>query len=100
MPIEFSRAAEADLLGIFLSGIERHGLKQAERYRAKLETAFRALSGAPELARLREEITPPVRVHPVQSHVIVYAIGEDGRTVFVLPVRHHRENWAERPLSG
>ncbi|MCV6591747.1 MAG: type II toxin-antitoxin system RelE/ParE family toxin [Silicimonas sp.] len=100
MPIEFSRAAEADLLEIFLRGLEEYGPVQADRYRAQLEAAFQALSGTPELARLRQEITPPVRVHPVQSHVIVYAIKDDGRSVFVLRVRHHRENWGEHPLSG
>ena len=37
------------------------------------------------------EITPPVRVHPCGSHMIVYEINKLG--VLILRVRHHRENW-------
>jgi len=42
--IEFSLAAEDDLLGIFLYGIEEHGLAQAERYKSRLERTFQAIS--------------------------------------------------------
>jgi len=97
--IEFSLAAEDDLLEIFLYGIEAHGLAQAERYKGRLDKSFQTLSESPGIARLRQEITPPVRVYPVQKHLIVYTIQEDGQTVFVLRVRHHRENWSEQPIS-
>lgn len=96
MAIEFSRAAEDDLSGVFLYGIEEHGLAQAERYKAQLDKAFQVLSDNPKIARLREEITPPVRVYPAQKHIVVYTILEDGQTVYVLRVRHHRENWSEQ----
>ena len=46
-----------------------------------------------------EEITPPVRVYPVRKHMIVYTVLEDAQTVYVLRVRHHRENWTERPIE-
>lgn len=99
MPIEFSRAAEDDLLEIFLYGIGEHGLVQAERYKSQLDKSFQTLSDNPEISRLREEITPPVRVYPAQKHMIVYTILEDGQTVFILRVRHHRENWMEHPID-
>ena len=99
MAIEFSRAAEEDLLGIFLHGIKEHGLTQAERYKAQLDRNFRILSDHPGIARLRQEITPPVRVYPARKHMIVYTVLEDGKTVFVLRVRHHRENWMENPME-
>jgi len=97
--IEFSRAAENDLLEIFLYGIEEHGLAQAERYKGQIDNNFQTLSENPKIARLRQEITPPVRVYPAQKHMIVYTIMEDGQTVFVLRVRHHRENWTEQPVD-
>ena len=97
--IRFSSAAEDDLLEILLYGIEEHGLSQAESYKAKLEKAFDTLSHNPEIARLRHEILPPVRVYPVQKHMIVYSVLEDGETVFVLRVRHHSENWTESPVD-
>lgn len=99
MAIEFSLAAEDDLLGIFLYGIEEHGLAQAQRYKSQLEKAFQTISDNPRITRLRREITPPVRVYPAQKHMIVYTIMEDGGTVYVLRVRHHRENWTERPME-
>lgn len=99
MAIRFSSAAEDDLLEILLYGIEEHGLTQAERYKAQLEKAFDTLSHNPEIARLRHEISPPVRVYPVQKHMIVYSLLEDGKTVFVLRVRHHRENWTNSPVE-
>ncbi|MCI5039254.1 MAG: type II toxin-antitoxin system RelE/ParE family toxin [Donghicola eburneus] len=99
MPIEVSRAAEGDLLGIFLYGIQEYGLAQAERYKGQLDKSFQAVADNPEITRLREEITPPVRVYPTQKHMIVYTILEDGQTVFVLRVRHHRENWTEHPIG-
>ena len=43
MAIEFSRAAEDDLLEIFLCGIEEHGLAQAERYKSRLDRSFQTL---------------------------------------------------------
>ena len=100
MAIEFSRAAEDDLLGIFLYGIKEYGLAQAERYKAGLDRSFQTLSDNPKIARLRLEITPPVRVYPARKHMIVYTIAENGETVFVLRVRHHRENWKEHPIEN
>ena len=60
MAIEFSLAAEDDLLGIFLYGIQEHGLAQAERYKGQLEATFQTISDNPKITRLRREITPPV----------------------------------------
>ena len=64
--IEFSLAAEDDLLGIFLSGIEEHGLAQAQHYKDQLEKTFQTISDNPNVTRLRREITLPVRVYPAQ----------------------------------
>ena len=54
----------------------------------------------PTIVRLRLEIAPPVRVYPARKHMIVYTIAENGGTVFVLRVRHHRENWKEHPIEN
>ena len=97
--IKFSRAAEADLRDIFIYSIEAHGVAQAEHYKHQFDDAFNALADNPKMARLRQEITPPVRVYPVQKHMIIYTILEDSETVFILRVRHHRENWTDRPIA-
>ena len=93
MAIEFSREAENDLLDIFRYGIKHYGLARAERYKHDLDKSFRVLSDHPRMARVRYEITPPVRIVPAQRHLIVYTLQDDDETVFVLRVRHHREHW-------
>ena len=52
---------------------------------------FRLLRQFPELARERDEIVPPVRVHPHRAHLIVYRVGEDA--VEVIRVLHSRQDW-------
>lgn len=87
-----SRAAEEDLIYIFLYGIDQFGLAQAERYHELLSKTFQFLAENPEVAHERPEITPPVRIHPVKSHLIVYTLDPDGG-IFIVRVRHGREDW-------
>ncbi len=87
-----SRKAEEDIIEIFLRGAERYGLQQAERYHAILEKCFQFLAENPFAAHLRTEITPSVRVHPVESHIIIYTTDDEG-AVFVVRVRHGHEDW-------
>ena len=92
MGYALSRKAEEDIIEIFLRSVEQFGLKQAELYHTILERSFQFLSDNPLAARERTEITPPVRIHPIESHLIVYTIDEDG-DVFIIRVRHGHENW-------
>jgi toxin ParE1/3/4 len=87
-----SRLAEQDLIELFLDGTERFGLRQAEAYHDLLAHIFEFLADNPEAARLREEIDPPVRIHPVQAHLVVYRLESDG-DVFIIRVRHGHEDW-------
>jgi toxin ParE1/3/4 len=45
----------------------------------------------------RVELSPPVRIHPVQSHLVIYQIEDDG-SVLIIRVRHVHEDWAD-PLT-
>jgi toxin ParE1/3/4 len=87
-----SFAASDDILNIFLEGLERFDLAQADKYHHGLASTFGFLAEYPRAARLRDEIDPPVRVHPYKAHIIVYEIGADD-TVLILRVRHGREDW-------
>lgn len=89
-----SRQAEQDLIDVFLVGAERFGLLQAEAYHGLLASTFAFLADNPKVARLRVEIDPPVRIHPVQAHLVVYRVDDDGE-VFVIRVRHGHEDWAQ-----
>ncbi|MDR0781158.1 MAG: type II toxin-antitoxin system RelE/ParE family toxin [Pseudomonadales bacterium] len=85
-------AATDDVTAIFLESLERFGLVQAEHYHAGLTAAFEFLAQFPRAAREREEILPPVRIHPYQAHLIVYELELNDR-VLILRVRHRREDW-------
>ncbi|MEP5732214.1 MAG: type II toxin-antitoxin system RelE/ParE family toxin [Sulfitobacter sp.] len=98
MTFRLSARAQTDLIDIYLYGVERFGLRQAEGYQDKIEQVIALIAANPELARLREEITPPVRIHPVEAHIIVYLV-DDNRDVRILRVRHGRENWSDHPKS-
>lgn len=97
MTFRLSAQAEADLIGIYVEGLRAFGMAQAERYQDRLEQALSLIGETPELARLRPEITPPVRIHPVEAHLIVYLTDDKG--VRILRIRHHRENWADDPVG-
>jgi toxin ParE1/3/4 len=84
--------AEEDIIAIFLSGAEQFGLAQAEHYHDKLEKIFDFLSTHPKAARIREELTPSVRVHPFGSHIILYTMTEKN-DVFIIRIRHVHEDW-------
>jgi toxin ParE1/3/4 len=97
MRYRLSQRAEEDLIGIYVSGTRAFGNVQTERYYAGLEQAFDFLSDYPRAARERTEISPPVRVHPCRSHVIIYMVAED--EVLILRVRHGHEDWEPSPAG-
>lgn len=68
------------------------GLAQAERYHARLQHTFELLADNPEMARERPELSPPARLHPCGSHIIISVVDSDG--VLIVRVRHGREDWA------
>lgn len=97
MAYELSVKAEEDIINIYREGTLLFGTEQAERYHVEMERIFEFLADTPKAARERTEITPPVRIHPYGSHMIVYLIDELG-AVLILRVRHGREDWAKMPL--
>lgn len=92
MGYKLSQKAEEDIIHLYLEGLQKFGPAQAEEYHNGLESTFQFLSDYPEAARVRDEITPPVRVHPYESHIIIYVTQNDGK-ILILRVRHAREDW-------
>ena len=99
MKLRLSAAAEADLIDIYVIGVRDFGVAQAEAYQDRLEHAIELIADTPLIARLRKEIAPPVRVHPVGSHIVIYHVEENG-PVRILRVRHQREDWIANPVGG
>lgn len=98
MSYRLSKQAQADLISIFVSGVRDFGVVQAEAYQDRIDRTIELIANNPNIARERREINPPVRIHPVKAHVIVYVI-DDSRGVHILRVRHSRENWPASPIS-
>ncbi|WP_235819077.1 type II toxin-antitoxin system RelE/ParE family toxin [Brucella pseudogrignonensis] len=51
----------------------------------------------PQMAREREEISPPVRIHPFKAHLIIYQIEQNG-AILVIRIRNAFEDWISDPL--
>jgi toxin ParE1/3/4 len=83
-------AAEADLADIWIHGAASWGIGQAERYADGLFALFDLLAAYPEMAREREEFTPPVRIHPSGSHLVIYRW--DGQGVEIIRVLHAHQD--------
>lgn len=97
MEFKLSVLAEDDIIAIAEQAITMFGPAQAKRYHAEIFNTLDLIARNPKMARTREEIFPPVRVHPFKAHIIIYQIEEDG-TVFVVRIRHAFEDWVSDPL--
>lgn len=91
MIYRLTEKAADDIQCIYAGGIRLFGAGQAAQYHARLRRCFDMLARHPQLARERTELTPPIRVHPCGSHVIVYVIDRNG--VLIVRVRHGHEDW-------
>jgi toxin ParE1/3/4 len=89
--------ARDDLEAIWLYTAARWSVDQADLYIRQLTRGMELLAAMPEIARERIELTPPVRIHPVASHLIVYRIDADH--IDIIRIRHSREDWASDPLG-
>ena len=58
---------------------------------------FELLAEHPQIARERPELHAGVRLHPYQSHLIVYAVRDFG--ILIVRVLHGRQDW-ERHLGA
>ena len=73
--------AATDLADIWRHTVEKWGVQQAITYTEAINTAFEQLSETPFIYRERPEFSPPVRIAPHASHLIVYLVDNDGTIV-------------------
>ncbi|KEJ87849.1 type II toxin-antitoxin system RelE/ParE family toxin [Sulfitobacter donghicola] len=76
--IRLTPLARQDLRDIWTFGAETWGDAQAERYFDAIYATLELIADFPDIARLRQEFSPPIRLHPHQSHVIAYDAAEGG----------------------
>lgn len=93
MPFSLSVQAEEDIVSIAEDGIRIFDALVAKRYHDELFALLELIAANPLMARERDEISPPVRIHPFKAHLVVYRIDQDG-SVFVIRIRHGYEGWS------
>lgn len=93
-----TQRADDDILAVYLQGHELFGERQADRYHDELIALFHRLADQPGMARVRSEITPPVRAFSFKAHVVIYEDAPDG--IVILSVRHGHEDWQDDPLGS
>jgi toxin ParE1/3/4 len=91
MTYRTTRQADQDIIDIYLHGYGQFGQKQAEQYHEGLAAVLDLIADNPRMARERPEFTPPVRLHPYRSHLIVYRLDDAG--VLVVRILHGRQDW-------
>lgn len=94
MAYRLTRKAAEDLTRLYMDGVQQFGSRQADHHHDLLEKTFRFLASNPHAARLRPELSPEIRIHPVQSHLVIYRI-EDDEQILIIRIRHGRENLAD-----
>lgn len=83
--------AEADLAAIWDHTAARWSVAQAERYLAGLGDTLALLAAHPEIARLHNTFTPPARLFPYRSHLVIFTADE--AVLEVIRVVHMRSDW-------
>jgi toxin ParE1/3/4 len=83
--------AIADLAEIWAFTAAQWSESQAETYLTGLQALFDLLCSQPDMARLRHEITPPVRLFPYRAHLVIYQDTAD--SLHILRLVHGRAQW-------
>ena len=91
MTYRTTRQADQDIIDIYFYGCRQFGVEQAERYHEGLAAILDLIAHNPYMARERPEFTPPVRLYPYRSHLIVYRLDDAG--VLVVRILHGRQDW-------
>lgn len=92
MGFRLTPEAEEDIVAIAEAGIRLFGPAQARRYHDELFDLFALIAANPHMAREREELSPPVRIHPFKAHLVVYVVNNDA-DILVIRIRHGHEDW-------
>ena len=91
-----SRKAAADIRAITEYGATHHGAERAEAYVRDLIRALERIAAFPRMHRLRDELSPALRIARHGAHIIVFHVQDDD-AVLILRIRHGREDWSINP---
>jgi toxin ParE1/3/4 len=88
---ELTPKAFADLEDIWRCSAEAWSVAQADHHIDDFSRSFEMLAQTPEIARLRREFNPSVRIHIHQEQAIVYLWHED--LVTIIRILGGKQNW-------
>lgn len=89
--VRLSPKAETDLEDIWRFGAAEWSPEKADQYLDRLLAVFDLLLAMPGIARERLEFTPPVRIHPTGTHLVIYRIEDDH--LHIVRVLGGRQDW-------
>ena len=95
--IKKTHIAEHDLDAIFLDGLTRFGLKQAEKFIDQIDESFSMLAENPRLGRNHDYVQSGLFVY-FRPYPCKIAYQFDGNTLFILRIFHGKQDY-ERLLS-
>lgn len=97
MAYRITALAKEQIIEHYIYGLKAFGQKQADEYVTELHDCFDLLANQPELARLREEYDPPVRVHHHGKHYVVYQIIDGASDISIVAVLREESDLARHP---
>ncbi len=83
-----TKRAEAEVLDIFIYGMEQFGPSQARRYKDEMAHCFQLLADTPHMGRPASTVGEGVHRHEFRSHIVLCEPVENG--IVVLAVIHGR----------
>lgn len=92
-----TRAAAADLDGIWTYTVGEWGTAQAEAYLTELFACFDRAAAQPGTGQDRSAFVPGARSLRAGRHLVFYRATKDG--IAILRVIHERRNWAALRFS-
>ncbi|MFH1804461.1 MAG: type II toxin-antitoxin system RelE/ParE family toxin [Pseudomonadota bacterium] len=90
---QLTHKAIADLDDIWRYSAETWSVTQADHYIDDLVRLFDILADMPTMARERPEFSPPIRIHPFASSLIVYRV--DPGPITILRLLGRSQNWQD-----
>ena len=88
-----TQAAEWDIEGIALYGLQQFGLRKAQEYHDGLEAKFNAIAQNPQLYQAVEHIRPGYRHCVYREHTIYYRVDAEG--VLIVRILRSQDPFAE-----
>jgi toxin ParE1/3/4 len=91
--VVFTPDARADFTSILLHSADQWGDRQRDIYAERLTSAIHDLARFPHLGPAREDLSPGLRSHRVEQHVVFYRVGND--TITITRILHRKMDAAK-----